>query len=321
MCTRVLWAENGQAVLVGRNMDWGIDMSTRLWVMPRGAERTGLSEGANPLRWKASYGSVVASSYDIATSDGVNEAGLSAHLLWLTESDFGPRDPDLPGVAVSLWAQYLLDTCATVTEAVELMRSAPFQPRPVFDERTDRYATVHLAIDDASGDSAIIEYLDGSPRLHHGSEHRVMTNSPPFDEQLTHLERYAGFGGDLPLPGTTEAADRFVRACYYLDRLPPPETVGAAYASLLSIMRNAGQPFGAPDPERPHISKTIWRTLTDLTNLVYAFESSTRPDIVWVELRDLDFSRAMRLDPAALPIGKAVNDRFEPAEPFEFATA
>ncbi|MCH7229456.1 linear amide C-N hydrolase [Glycomyces sp. L485] len=321
MCTRVLWSGDERAVLVGRNMDWGIEMDTRLWVMPRGAARTGLPGDANPLRWTASYGSVIASSYDLATSDGVNEAGLAAHLLWLAESDFGPREADLPALAVSLWAQYLLDTCATVAEAVELMRSSPFQPRPVFDDQTSRYATVHLALDDASGDSAIVEYLDGRPSVHHGERHRVMTNSPPFDEQLTHLERYVGFGGELPLPGTTDAADRFVRASYYLDRLPRPETLPSAYAALLSVMRNAAQPFGAPDPDSPNISKTIWRTLTDLTNLVYAFESSTRPDIVWVELRSLDFSRTMCMDPASLPIGGAINDRFAPAEPFEFATA
>lgn len=321
MCTRVLWADNEQAVLVGRNMDWGIDMATRLWVMPRGAARTGLPGDANTLRWTASYGSVIASSYDIATSDGINEAGLAAHLLWLTESDFGPRKPELPALAVSIWAQYLLDTCANVAEAVELMRSSPFQPRPVFDERTKRYSTVHLALDDASGDSAIVEYLDGHPVIRHGAQYRVMTNSPPFDEQLSHLERYVGFGGELPLPGTTEAADRFVRASYYLDRLPRPETTTSAYAALLSVMRNTGQPFSTPNPDRPNIAKTIWRTLTDLTNSVYAFESSTSPDIIWIELRDLDFSQTMRLDPASLPLGKAVNDRFEPTEPFEFIAA
>ena len=29
-------------------------------------------------------------------------------------------------------------------------------------------ATVHLALEDAAGDSAIIEHLDGKPVVHHG---------------------------------------------------------------------------------------------------------------------------------------------------------
>ena len=30
-CSRVLWNDNGQAVVVGRNMDWPADMQSDLW--------------------------------------------------------------------------------------------------------------------------------------------------------------------------------------------------------------------------------------------------------------------------------------------------
>jgi len=52
--------------------------------------------------------------------------------------------------------------------------------------------TVHLALDDAGGDSAIVEYVDGRPQIHHDSSFNVMTNSPPFEEQLEHLKQFAG---------------------------------------------------------------------------------------------------------------------------------
>jgi len=57
-CSRVLSADNGQAVLVGRNMDWPEDMGTALWVLPRGIKREGLP-GANSLSWTSKYGSIV----------------------------------------------------------------------------------------------------------------------------------------------------------------------------------------------------------------------------------------------------------------------
>ncbi|MFF2275766.1 linear amide C-N hydrolase [Agromyces sp. NPDC058126] len=320
VCTRVMWEETGQPVIVGRNMDWSQPMGTNLWVMPRGAERVGMGvDDPNPLRWTARYGSVVATAYDAATSDGLNEAGLGAHLLWLAESDFGGRDPRLPALSVSLWTQYFLDRFATVAEAVAAIEAEPFQVRPQGDPNTGKTGTVHLALDDATGDSAIIEFLDGKPSVHHGHEYAVMTNSPPFDQQLTHLQRYAGFGGEEALPGTTEAADRFVRASYYLRRLPPASTPSIAYAALLSVMRNAAQPFGAPDPERPNISMTIWRTLSDLSNRIYAFESSFSPDIVWTHLDGIDFTRSARLDLSAGGLVGDVTDRFVPQEPFEFA--
>ncbi|MFE1949323.1 linear amide C-N hydrolase [Streptomyces sp. NPDC059524] len=322
MCTRVLWQADGQPVVVGRNMDWKQRLDTNLWVLPRGAERTGTGpDDPRPLHWTARHGSVVATAYDAATTDGVNEAGLAAHLLWLAESDYGDRDPARPALSVSLWTQYFLDRFATVSEAVSSLVAEPFQVRPQGDSRSGTWSTVHLALDDATGDSAIIEILDGEPRIHHGRTYTVMTNSPPFDEQLEHLNQYEGFGGARPLPGTTEAADRFVRAAYYLRRLPAAETPAHAYAALLSVMRNAAQPFGTPDPARPNISMTIWRTLADLTHGVYAFESSFSPDIVWTRLDAVDFTRAARLDLSADGLVGDVTARYEPREPFRFSLA
>ncbi|MFF0814353.1 linear amide C-N hydrolase [Rhodococcus sp. NPDC003318] len=318
MCTRAMWIDSGHGVLVGRNMDWREEMDTNLWVLPRGAHRVGHAADPNPLSWEAVHGSLVATVWDGATSDGVNEHGLAAHILWLAEADFGDRDPELPALAVSLWAQYFLDRCANVAECVELMAEQPFQVRPLIEPRSGRAGTVHLALDDASGDSLVIEHIDGRVRLHHDRSFTVMTNSPPYDEQLELRKRYTGFGGTLPLPGTTEAADRFVRASYYLERLPATPTPERAYAALLSVMRNAGQPFGEPDPDRPNISATIWRTLADLTSGTYLFESSFSPNIVWTRLAELDFTTCRRLDPSAPGLLGNVGSAFVESAPPEF---
>ncbi len=74
--------------------------------------------GPNSLKWKSKYGSVIASGYDISTTDGVNEEGLVANLLWLAESKYPQIDNKQPALSISLWAQYVLDNYATVEEAV-----------------------------------------------------------------------------------------------------------------------------------------------------------------------------------------------------------
>jgi choloylglycine hydrolase len=281
-CSRVLWSDNGKAVVVGRNMDWVTPMPVNLYALPRGIKRNGMT-GKNTLTWTAKYGTVVAES-----SDGMNEKGLAGHMLWLAESEYGAFDPNRPGLSVGLWLQYYLDNFATVKEAVEFTEKTPFQlVTGTFDGRK---VTVHLAFEDPSGDSAVIEYIGGKPRVHHGKEYTVMTNSPPYDEQLKNLRQFKGFGGDKPLPGTTDAADRFVRAAYYLKNLPEPKDYRECIAGELSVMRNVSQPFGVADPARPNISATRWRTIGDLTNMVYYFESATSPYLVWVKLKELDFS-------------------------------
>ena len=302
-------------------MDWAQSLGTNLWILPAGQKRTGIDKDPNPLAWQSKYASLVATAYDLATVDGLNERGLAAHILWLAESEYGDRNPDLPGISISLWAQYFLDRFSSVSECVASMKEWPFQVRPQPDPFSDRWSTVHLALDDATGDSAIFEYIDGVIKVHHSRDYTVMTNSPPFDQQLGHLARYQGFGGELPLPGTTEAADRFIRASYYLERLPAAESPERAYAALLSVMRNAAQPFGVADPARPHISMTIWRTLIDLERRIYAFESSFSPDIVWVSLKKMDLTKCQKLDLSQKGLLGNVSQLFCESAPFNFMSA
>jgi len=289
-CSRVLWGANDQAVLVGRNMDWYEDMRSDLWAFPRGIARSGLA-GDNSVQWTSKYGSVAASVYGVGTADGMNEKGLVANLLWLAEADYGPRDPKLPGLSISLWVQYALDNFATVAEAVAAVERGGLQLVSARLPGETRIATVHLSLADASGDSAIIEIVEGGKAsVHHDRAYTVMTNSPRFEQQLANMKTFEGLGGKTPLPGTSDAADRFVRAAYYVGSLNKPRDLREAYASLLSVMRNVAQPFVTATPEKPEASHTIWRTLADATHRVYFFESSLRPNIIWVDLDAIDFA-------------------------------
>jgi penicillin V acylase-like amidase (Ntn superfamily) len=291
MCSRILWlGKNDKPVIVGRNMDWFEDMGSNLWVLPRGIEHNGLTP-VNPLRWTSKYGSVILTAYDIGSVDGINEAGLGANLLFLAESDYGSRDVAYPGLSLSLWLQFFLDNFSTVGEAVDYMEKDTFQLRPVTAGVSEKKSIkVHLSLADRAGDNVIIEYVDGKPVVYHDRRYRVMTNSPTFDRQIAGLKRYKGFGGDGDLPGSTKAADRFVRAAYYLRHLPEPETDREAIAGVMSVMRNVSQPFGGADPDEPNTSPTIWRTISDLTEGRYFYESTRSPYLIWVDLKKIDFN-------------------------------
>jgi len=189
-----------------------------------------------------------------------------------------------------VWLQYFLDNFATVAEAVTWIATHDVQVVQLTDPASGEVPAIHLALNDATGDSAIIEYIDGAVQIHHGREYLVMTNSPKYDEQLALLAEIDGFGGDRELPGTTLASDRFARAAYYVGRLAQPTSQLEAIAAMFSVIRNAAQPFRIPDPGKPDASQTIWQVVADLTNRRYVFESTTRPNIVWVDLGDLDFS-------------------------------
>ncbi len=321
-CSRVLWPDNGVAVVVGRSMDWFEDTKTNLWVLPRGIARNGLA-GRNSLAWKAKYGSLVATVYDIGSADGINEKGLTANLLWLTESDYGKRDDKVPGLCISLWAQYFLDNFSSVEEAVRYTANVRFQLAA--GRVGDRVSTVHLSLADTTGDSAVIEYREGKPKIYHDRKYTVMTNSPVYDLQLANLRQYKPFGGPKDLPGSEQAADRFVRAARYLTALPKPNNYRESIAYILSVMRNISAPFGAADPLRPNISPTRWRTVADLTNRVYFFESTISPNIVWAGLDRFNFKEGspvlkLNLVENPDPIGE-ISGKFTASPPFVFKAA
>ena len=296
-CTRVLYAPNPQTVLVGNNMDWMENMPTNLYVLPAGLAHVSQVKD-NPVRWTSKYGSLVAVSYDVAASNGLNEKGLAAHLLALRSSDYGVRDSTKPGLLNLEWAQFYLDNFNSVAQAVQFTQTHPLQIvagiAPTIGE-----IKLHLALDDASGDSAIIEYVGGSAQIYHGRDKTVLTNDPTFDQQVENLKHYQGFGGTQPLPGTTYAGDRFVRASFYLAHLPEFNTTRAAVFGVFSVLQNAGQPIGTISPERPLYGYSNWRTVTDLVHRIYYFNSTTTFGIHWTDLTTFNLASGapvMKLD-------------------------
>jgi penicillin V acylase-like amidase (Ntn superfamily) len=320
-CTRVLWNDNKLAVVVGRTMDWPESTEPVLTVFPRGMRRDGGRLGSatvvsdNAARWTSRYGSVVTTIYGVGTADGMNEKGLGAHMLFLVATDLSPRDPARRGVQAGLWGQYLLDNAATVAEALELMERI----QPVLVTVNGHRSTVHLAIEDATGDSAIIEFIDGKPRVHHGRQFTIMTNDPPFDEQLANLARFDFTDATraTPLPGNVNPLDRFVRSSFFLKKLPEPKNQREAIAGILAIARNASVPFGAPNYAPGTLYNTEYRTALDLTNRRYFFELTTSPNVVWVDLARFDLAPGAPvkvLDPDNIDLSGNVTARFRTAK-------
>jgi choloylglycine hydrolase len=319
-CTRILWNDNDLAVMVGRTMDWPESTEPVLTAFPRGMARDGGKAGPevvvadNPARWTSKYGSLATTIYGIGTADGINEKGLAAHLLYLNATDFGPRDPAKPGLQAGLWAQYMLDNAATVAEALTLFDGI----QVVMVSANGHDANVHLALEDASGDSAIVEFIDGKPVTHHGRDYRVMTNDPTYDQQLALLagQDFSKPASDMPLPGNVKPVDRFQRASYYLALLPKPASEREAAAGILAIARNVSVPFGAPY-QGFGIYNTEYRTAADLTARRYFFELANAPSLLWVDLAamNLDEGQPVRtLDPDDIALAGNVIASFAPAE-------
>ena len=329
-CSRATWLGRDGSVITGRSMDWPYDFNTHFYVIPRGTKNVGIRGG---LEWESRYGAVVAAGSMTpggpidGAFDGLNEKGLGANLLYLAEADFGKEpSPPKPKISMGAWVPYVLSRYATVAEVVADFEKDPLYIVPAnFGPGGAGHPTIHLSVTDASGDSAIIEYIAGKPVIHHDRRFQVMTNCPVFEQQLTLNRYWERMDGAKVLPGSHQSEDRFVRASYYLKRLGDAETdPRKQVAGVMSVMRNVSVPWGAPDPEHPNIAPTYWRTVLDHGRRGYYFESALSPYVVGVDLTKIDFAPGSGIRSVALEGEKAyqlsgdISAELKPAQPIAY---
>lgn len=343
-CSRIIHNEPGHPVYSARTMDWSFSFDDFLMVIPRGQLMDGgLGENASSATWTSKYGSVISSvngwlgtKYSSRTgalfdfekdgaSDGINEKGLAAHLLYLEATQYPPDgDGDArAGVTYVRWVRYLLDTCATVGEAIAAMqrvRVADVQASSVPCGEGKSFP-LHVAVEDASGDSAIFEFINGSLRTYHGRSRIVMTNDPPLPEQMVNLRRYKGFGGSEHLPGDVTSLDRFVRLSYLMQYVPKAKNADVMLGYVRSVLLNAAVPFGAPDADSPGgtVYPTWWSSSIDLEGRSYHWAWTLNNNVLRVSLRRLDAlghlaegAPPLALNPRVASLAGDVSDQFRP---------
>lgn len=258
-CSRVYLNENRTKVVV-RTMDLNVDEKPQVIILHAGI----LKKGAvleNPIYWRSKNESVAITAFDSALSDGMNEKGLAAHLLYFEGTQYEERD-HRPALTIAQWIEFILDNFGTVQEVVDHCDNFQIQPTKV----AGLDWPLHLALEDASGDSAVFEYIDGKLRIFHGAHYQVVTNEPSMDRQICHLSQYKCFGGNRPLPKEKDSISRFV--------------------SLSALLKHYRKSMNCEDPMthafsfvmacQIHRDKSSWPTrwisIADLTNKVYYFD-------------------------------------------------
>lgn len=314
MCTRIVYTSENNKTITGRNMDWADWSKASVWVYPAGIERNGAIEGLpvyEQYSWTSLYKSVTTAAQDAATADGMNDQGLAANLLWLSTSEYPSATTPVQGspISISVWAQYILDLCKDVHEAIEAMNEVYVITATY--PGTTRTADCHLSVSDKKGNSAIFEYIDGVLNVSTNvksnlnkdcilidsftqAQVRVMTNQPVFTEQIKLNYFWENVNEKVYLPGSSQSVDRFVRASFYTKNLIEGNIKeNEALAGVLSIMHNAAQPFvnNSADEEDPNTSITQYTTLSDQEKGVFYFAASRSPFVVWIDLNKISFSQ------------------------------
>lgn len=297
-CTRLFWNDNAQAKIVARTMDLFISDEPQIWMNPRGLRHKSKVD-ANGLEWTSIHGSVSISAFHVQDliTDGLNEQGFAVHALALGSTQYEKRN-DRPGIHYGEWLQYLLDTCKTVEEALNAHNN--FQVVPI---AVNGFVwPLHLMMEDATGDSAIVEFVGGKMKIYHSLHYQVGTNDPTYDEHLKNLSNYEEFGGTQSLPTKTDSISRFIRASAYLKQLPAPKNTDEAITLIRHTISRVFQ--------KDNVSKniginfmgielrvfTLWTAISDLTHRSYYFFQTDKSDGIRLDLSEFNFSESAPIE-------------------------
>lgn len=150
-------------------------------------------------------------------AEAMNEKGLCmAGLRFAKCAVYAPR-PEVGFLNLAPWEliPYLLGTCATVAEVHAALGDIRIVDKPFSDTVGTAPLHWHIADADPSHGGLILETTVEGMRIYEDSPDGagVLTNDPPYPEQLAALDSCRVQRGDTPgLPGDYSSPSRFIRA-------------------------------------------------------------------------------------------------------------
>lgn len=313
-CTDFRVKAKDGSVVIGRSMEWALDMNSQVKLYPRGQTiQSKAPNGQNGVKWTSKYGYLGVNGMGVdSILDGMNEKGLGVGGLWMPGSVYQTVSADETDKALSLqyFGSWLLGNFSTVHEVEGALSGIKVWCPSV--ESIGGLPTIHISIHDATGESLVIEFVDQKMVVYH-NPNGVMTNAPNFDWQLTNLRNYINItpvttptqklgaltlaptgqgAGFLGVPGDYTPPARFVRATALVSFADVPADSHQAALLAMHILNSVDIPKGVirtTSGDKVESDYTQWIILKDLTKKTFYFRAYNDFALHRVELSQLDF--------------------------------
>lgn len=311
-CTglRLVSADGG--AVVGRTMEFGFDLQSKVLVIPAGIHLSNtLADPAKGLSYESKYGVVGANALGMEMIvDGVNEQGLYVGSFYFPGyagyAKLGPDNQD-KALAPEDYGLWLLATCGSVAEVKQRYNEVVLVDRPI-EQLGGQSFDGHFVVHDSTGASVVIEPIDGGLKIY-DNPLGVITNSPTFDWHMTNLRNYinlsvsnvppvdmdklqlTGFGqgtGMHGLPGDSTPPSRFVRAVAYSQAATQQKTAEETVDQVFHLMNTFDIPVGSvqeKDGDKVSEDYTLWTTVSDLKNVRWLFRTYGNQSIRSIDVR------------------------------------
>jgi choloylglycine hydrolase len=217
---------------------------------------------------------------------------------------------------VTDFTNWVLGNFATVAEVKAGLASVQVWGNSL----TNSHIPIHFSIHDSSGESAVLEFLDGSTQgLWQVNPVGVLTNAPPFAWQLSNIGNYAGLssvdaepitiGGTtyLPpghgsgmrgLPGDSTPPSRFIRLLFQKQFATQPANSTDASNQALHLLNTVDIPLGTSaaqqekKPSKGNDDYTQWVVVKALTARTFSYRTAANLTLMQISFAALDLDDA-----------------------------
>ena len=299
MCTAATYQTKG--FYMGRTLDYEFSYGDEITVTPRNYVFPFRHMGSVSSHYAMIGMAHVADDYPLYY-DAMNEKGLGmAGLNFVGNAAFQEVSDSCDNVAQFEFIPWVLCQCASLTEVRELLNrmhlvGTPFSPQlPA--------AQLHWLIADKTG-SLTVECMDDGLHIYNNPV-GVLTNNPPFDKQLFHLndfihlspkqpentfskslnlQTYSRGMGTLGLPGDLSSASRFVRVAFTKMNSRSGDSESESVSQFFHILGSVDQQRGCCEVADGKYEITLYTSCCSADTGIYYYTTYENHQISGVDM-------------------------------------
>lgn len=311
MCTAVTYKTKD--FYFGRTLDYDFSYGDEVVIMPRNYPFSFRNMGVLDNHYAMIGMALVTDDYPLY-HEAVNEKGLGmAGLNFVDNAVFSDEMPGKDNVVTFEFIPWILSECATVKEARKRMEKLNLT-KESFSEKLP-VAQLHWII--ADRDEAItVEAVKEGIKIYDNPA-GVLTNNPPFEEQMFMLNNYMHlspkspenlFSKELPLhvysrgmgalglPGDLSSPSRFVRTAFVKMNSVSGDSEEESVSQFFHILGAVDQQRGCCDVGEGNYEITLYTCCCNADKGIYYYTTYDNHQITAVDMHkeDLDGSLLVR---------------------------
>ena len=305
MCTAVSYKTKD--FYFGRTLDYESTFPTHITVTPRRFPLKFRHGGTMSVHHALIGMAYVVGDYPLYY-DGMNEKGLCmAGLNFVGNAVYRSPAPEGDNICQFEFIPWILGQCATVAEARILLSRIRLTDTPFSKELP--VSDLHWMIADRQESVTVESVSDGV--MVYDNPVGVLTNNPPFPEQLFRLNDYMHLSpaeprnqfsdklslrpysrgmGAMGLPGDLSSPSRFVRAAFIKMNSISGDTETESVGQFFHILGSVEQPVGCCLVGDGEYERTIYTSCCSADRGIYYYTTYENPAITAVDMtqEDLD---------------------------------